>query len=72
MNHSPKVLTLADGARTRKSAAAERLKAARIKRGLTQEQAAQRNGLDPRQVRRWENGEVPLGPLELLCDLEAA
>jgi DNA-binding transcriptional regulator YiaG len=57
-----KLVTAPSEARTLASCA---LKKVREASGLTQEQAAALAGLDPRQVRRWENGEVPLGPLEL-------
>lgn len=61
-------------ARTRESSrelAAERLREALSAAGLSQDAAAQLLGVDSRQVRRWLHGEVPLGPLELLVELEA-
>jgi transcriptional regulator with XRE-family HTH domain len=61
-------------ARTRETSrerACERLAAALSASGLSQERAAQLLGVDARQVRKWLHGEVPLGPLELLVELEA-
>lgn len=52
--------------------AADRLRVAIDGSGLNCEQVAGLLGCDRRQVRRWVNGEVPLGPLELLVELEAA
>ena len=62
-----KVTPLRAGPRTLASC---RLKEARLAAGLTQEAAAIAIGKDPRQLRRWENDEVDLGPLEALCLLE--
>jgi transcriptional regulator with XRE-family HTH domain len=62
-----KLLTLPRRSRT---LASGRLRAARRATGLTQEAAALVIGKDPRQLRRWEKGEVDLGPLEALCLLE--
>jgi transcriptional regulator with XRE-family HTH domain len=39
--------------------------------GLTQEEAGRLVGVDGRQVRRWLSGDVSLGALELLIELEA-
>lgn len=50
--------------------ASARLKKSRLAARLTQEQAAALVGVESRQVRRWENGESPLKPLELLGLLE--
>ena len=58
----PKLVTPLPEPRTLASAALKELRRAA---GLTQEQAGALIGLDARQVRRWENAEVPLGPLEL-------
>lgn len=60
--------------RTRESSrelAAERLREALADSGLSQDRAAELLGVDSRQVRRWLHGEVALGPLELLVELEA-
>lgn len=62
-----KVLTLRPSPRTLASA---RLRRARFTAELTQEQVAQLLGIDARQVRRWENGESPMGALEALVLLE--
>lgn len=55
--------TPADVART--LASAEDLDAVITAAGLTREQAAELVRKDPRQVRRWLSGTVPLGALEL-------
>lgn len=70
----PKVVSLRPPARTPASRdrATERLRAAIGSAGLTVEQAGALIGVDRRQVHRWLSGEVSLGPLELLVELEAA
>jgi transcriptional regulator with XRE-family HTH domain len=64
----PKLSTLSSVTRT---PGAARLRELREAAGLTQEQAAQRRGIDARQVRRWENSESPLDAVEYLLELEA-
>jgi len=61
---------VATPAKEPRAQASARLRSARLRAGLTQERAADLVGVDARQLRRWENGEVPLGPLELLLALE--
>jgi len=56
-------------ARTQASSVVRR---ARVRAGLTQEQAGELLGVDARQVRRWESGESPMGALELVVLLEGA
>lgn len=70
---SPKVIPLRPLARTpaSRARATERLRAAIGSAGLTVEQAGALLGVDRRQVHRWLSGEVSLGPLELLVEIEA-
>jgi transcriptional regulator with XRE-family HTH domain len=63
--------TLRPPARTSTSCAARRLVSALHASGLSQIEAAELVGVDPRQVRRWLHGEVPMGALELLVELDA-
>lgn len=64
---SKKVTNLASVPRTPASA---RLRELRLAAGLTQEQLAERRGVDVRQVRRFETGESPMEALEMYLDLE--
>src|SRR5689334_11468427 len=49
---------------------AQLLKEARLKRRLTREQAAERFGVDPSTVKRWENGTSTPQPINLqsICE----
>jgi hypothetical protein len=57
---------------TARTLATARLRRAIVAADLTQERAGGLLKRDARQVRRWLSGRVSLGPLELLCAIEAA
>jgi transcriptional regulator with XRE-family HTH domain len=63
---------LARTAETSRERASRRLAEALEASGLSQERAGELLGVDARQVRKWLHGEVRLGPLELLVELETA
>lgn len=50
--------------------ASARLRELRIAAGLTQQELANRRGVDVRQVRRFETGESPMEALEMYLELE--
>jgi transcriptional regulator with XRE-family HTH domain len=65
---SCKLLTLPLAPRTLTSGAAA-LRSMRLLAGLSQERVGQLKQLDPRQVRRFENGESPVVALDLYLEL---